>query len=78
MLLGAICRRYAAAKLGDVEVLDLLLSTEEGEAAVNAAAVDGSTPLGVAAAMGRDEAVDMLVDAGADVDSVDSGGRSAL
>lgn len=56
------------ANVGDVEELAALLSTDKGRACINERAEDGFTPLHAAAYMSRFEALELLLDMGAEID----------
>lgn len=65
---GAVNDIFAAAALGDVEVLDRALAQDP--AAARAYSYDGWTPLHLAAFFGRGDALDRLLKAGLDVGAV--------
>jgi len=79
-LLGAapVCAQEAheAARAGDMATLEALL--EQDPELVNAADERGRTPLHYAAGFGREEAVRLLLQRGADINAADAAGVSAV
>ena len=79
-LLGAapVCAQQAhvAARAGDLATLEALLSQDPD--LVNAVDENGRTPLHLAAGFGREEAVRLLLQRGADINAADASDRSAV
>jgi ankyrin repeat protein len=67
---------HAAARAGDLATLQALL--EQDPELVNAVDERGRTPLHYAAGFGKEEAVRLLLERGADINAVDSAGMSAV
>ncbi len=60
---------FEAASAGDVDMLETILSSDPTQA--NAVLEDGSTPLHYAASRGQDDAVDVLLNSGANPAALD-------
>jgi len=67
---------HDAVKSGDVEKVRALILTDTN--LINAKNNDGWTPLHIAAANGKDDMAEMLLDHGADVNAKDNGGATPL